>query len=1078
MTRFAWIGLLALLLGAGPQDTGPIPAPVTVTLDDGALAETGSFVFKLRFTPGEAIPKPYSITLEVRTGGRTILRRNHTPRPPTLQWKKGTPVAYDVEAVFPLDADLKGAGDTLDLYLGFYDSKTRRTRPPKGGSDVTGGLARVGTMRTPKFAPTTTEEALVALIERARAARKEGRGPTAWNMLETALRLSTDDPIKKRLGAVMMKIGDYDSPAISPIEAQIVKGRIEAEKRRYLRTVSGRMFDRKEFAGALRILQIIGGELQEQAESAVIGAVDEATRAQKDITRVEMALLKHITPEDKKIVEADLEKYGLTETLFKRANRYVEREKFAIARHLLDEIARNTDGELQKKADVRLAELEPIHLKYTPPEERAKVDAAINHPVWERTTTSVSHRFIFIGPTDLVSTIPAPSKLRFDVAYVFLTDFFGRKPNPTGDRVTVFYKELWNFGGATGGGTQINVGNAKPDARGTRVDTGLYYHELTHCIDDFRPGFAGFAEGLAELGVAFALEAVGNERASKGAIRRYLDAFKKDYLDRDLDYWRIQKYAPSAGFFVHFMDKYGKSDTGYVWQRYRRFFRAYRSAPFRDGREPDLIRSLAFYLMLSFGRDAFDDLVSFRLPLTPADREAIEREMEIYARGLRPLRVEELESFSNTPNAPAVRDTGFYKMLNLGRSASDEEVRAYSREKLGIIHDWIVTGPFAGRGADPDVFVYPPEYEIDFSKEYQGGGHLCRWMRPDPAKPVRIDPTGWVEFRWAYRDNSAFYALCYVVVDRDIDAFAHFRCDDDGTLFVNDELIVKYRTRGANSSTAVGWRGPRAKVPDGMRRAIKLRAGRNKVLLKVKNRRGDSGFIFAITDAHGRPIPGLKVDTEGTAAAAAVGKERTSWKTILECQKADRRMAAAFKSAVGGYTLKKDRLVGKANDKRVPWRMYTVRPGFPKDSPSNLAWFRGKLTRKLTDFRLDLAVDTANNTPPKFCITFEGEGNNDPLSGWSVTLVPSGRDKVVARVERYNRLVYVNSPTKVTMDKGPVAFHLLYERRRLTVKFGESILFDKIPIRPVPGNTRLGLTTWDGNTRFAGLVLRAAKTKK
>ena len=82
-----------------------------------------------------------------------------------------------------------------------------------------------------------------------------------------------------------------------------------------------------------------------------------------------------------------------------------------------------------------------------------------------------------------------------DLDYVFQTDLFGRVPNPGGDRVTVFFKELWDFGGGVGGGKTIDIGKADPGQRGYRVDVGLLYHELTHCIDDTDPIFEGFREG-------------------------------------------------------------------------------------------------------------------------------------------------------------------------------------------------------------------------------------------------------------------------------------------------------------------------------------------------------------------------------------------------------------------------------------------------------------------------------------------------------------------------------------------------------------------------------------------------------
>ena len=491
--------MLAALLVAALQN---VPARVDVTVFDSELSRTGSFSLELKFEPDEELAVAYSIRLELRSGGNVILNRDHSPAPPTRMWKKGKEVRYEIEAAFPLEAPL-GEGD-LEIWLGFYDAKTRATLSPLG---FRGGMARVATLARPAFAASVDTDAAIA---EARALKKEGKGPAAWNTLETTLRLAQDDPSKRKLAAEMIRIGDFAPPAATTVETGIVDARILDEKHRYWRLVAGWMYDRGEFAGALRLMEIVGGSIEEQAETAVIGAVDDAARATQDIERVEMALLKQISDEEKKIADAEIDKHGMSEKVLARAEEYVKQKRYPIARRILDDVAKTASGAVQVAADTRLAELEPMHLKHTPPEQQAKVDAAIDQEVWGRTAVAVSHRFIYIGPKDLVSTIPAESKRRFDVAYVYLTDFFGRKPNPGGDRVTVYFKELWNFGGATGGGTTINVGNASADARGTRVDTALYYHELTHCIDDFSPDFGGIHEGLANLGAAVGLEGVGD----------------------------------------------------------------------------------------------------------------------------------------------------------------------------------------------------------------------------------------------------------------------------------------------------------------------------------------------------------------------------------------------------------------------------------------------------------------------------------------------------------------------------------------------------------------------------------------
>ena len=81
------------------------------------------------------------------------------------------------------------------------------------------------------------------------------------------------------------------------------------------------------------------------------------------------------------------------------------------------------------------------------------------------------------------------------------------------------------------------------------------------------------------------------------------------------------------------------------------------------------------------------------------------------------------------------------------------------RERLGILYDWRVIGPFREKGADPRVQPFPPEREIDFAKEYPGDFNVCKWRTAGDGPVVTVSPTGWVSFNYSYQDDTATYAL-------------------------------------------------------------------------------------------------------------------------------------------------------------------------------------------------------------------------------------------------------------------------------------------------------------------------------
>ena len=1074
--RHRWWLPLALLLtavlgvadDARPQEEvgARLPVAVQVTVDESEIADTGIFVLGLEFTPKAEIRAPYIVRVVVSSGDREVIRRDHTPDPPTTRWRAGQVIRYDLPTAFPLNHNLSSRWP-LDIELGFLDPETGVVHPPEERAIYSSGLASVGEMAVPVFTKVPDLEHVERLIARAREFRGADRQADAWDVLELGIRMAEEDSLKYRLRDELLKLSKLPPRPLTMEEEQIVRRRIDAEKARYFRLVAGGMYDREEYHGALALLEQVGGSLAEQADQAVIGALDDADRLERDLEDVRQKLFDHLPPQDLAEAEAAVASLGLGKELLKRAEAMLRKKQYGAARRLFKKLRYADAREVTDVAFARIPEVEKLYLEDQPSEQMAKVEAALDHPSWERTAALPSHRFIFIGPRTLVEAIPKPSLLRFDLAYIFLTDLFGRVPNPAGDRVTVYFKELWDFGGGVGGGKIIDIGKVDPERKGQRVDTGLLYHELTHCVDDTAPILAGFREGLANVGAAYCFEAIGQEADGLHSFERNLDAFKSDYLGRDLEYWRIQNYGPSAGFFLHFLEQYSRSGRGHDWKPYRRFFREYREAPVRDGRDPFVARSLAYFLVRAFGPLAFDDLRAFRFPLTEADREAVSLELEGFDSG-------RLEGFDRAhesfPNSPLPRDLLTRELRSLAEDDLPETAIEFGRRQLGIIYDWKIIGPFSKQGVDPGAAVFPPEYEIKFDAEYLVKNNICTWREPQDHAPVIRTPIGWIRIEFNYQDNTATYALCHVTSPVAAAAVAHIRADDDLTLFVNDLQVGAYRARGTNSSSRLRWRGPYLEAPDAIRLPFELAKGRNKLLLKIRNRYGPAGFSFALSRPDGRPVPGLATDLRLPDLPVPTSKA-ASWKRIVRHDFRSKKAFTSFVEAtVGSFRVIRKALSGSATAKQVEWRKYTVRPGFPKDSPSNLGWLRSKITHGLESFRLEIGAECRGHQAPKLLATFQGEGGTDGLSGWNLILLPGRKGHVSARLERYDRLVYQCEPRSFDASDECV-LTLTYSDERATVTLNECVLFEKVPIRPIPGRHRIGFATWGAEPRIAWIEL-------
>ena len=1070
MNRMAFLAVVRLLCAASVlfaplagQDPGPRPprAEIGIKSSDQDLALTGRTRLKIDVRVQEPASTPFAIRLEVRLADRLLLRRDHLPPRPADTWRKGEILSYEIPVAIPAWA--LGAKGEAEVWVGFRGPKSGRLFPPTGVL-AEKGLGLVGWISLPETAPPDNEESLAALLAAAKTLVKEGHGASAWAALTVGYRRTENESGKRRILQALEALPSVAPRALDLVEDAIVRRRIEAERRRFLRREAGRLNDRGLLHGALRILEAIGGSLAEDGRKAVLGSLASATRNLEDRQDIQRKILKRISEAARREAAVLLKKVKSPDALMKRTRDWLAKRRYEAARAVLLELRFSDDEDLRNRSYRLLAELDKAWLADTPTKDAAAVEAAVHHPAWGRTIHRESQEFVFIGPRTLVEGIPADSLRRFDLAYLVLTDLFGRRPNPDGDRVTVYFKELWDFGGGVGGGKTIDIGRAKPNAKKLRVDNGLLFHELTHCVDDTNPIVAGFREGLANFGAAVCFDQLGPKRAFDRARAASAKAFRADYLDRDLEYWRIPNYAPSAGFFLHFL-RYAPRVSGRLdWSPYRKFFRTYRRSPMKDGREPYIIRALGFHLAQAFGPDVWKDLRAFRFPLTESSPQIIAEEMKSWRLG-EFSGFEDEDAFGRDATSPLPRGLVFADLLEdmKRRGVGDAEIRERSFADAGLLHAWHVIGPFKVKGADPWKVVFPPERDPDFGKSYLGEGNRMRWTVPNPDRPpVQIDPLGRILFQYPYQDDSALYALTHITLPKSTEVAFHVRADDHVSLFVDDVLLGQYRNRGRAGGQPRWWQADRAFAPDAMVWTAKLAAGRHRVLVKVRNDRGKAGLVVAATHLDGRPIPGLAED-DGPADTPYARVTVKHWKRFFLHTFSSKSFSSKFDVKVGKFRVRRKALQGEEKAKKVAWRKYTVRPGFPKDSPSNLIWLAKKVTKKLKDFRLTMDLESQGR--PKIGITFQGEGKNDGLSGWTVILHPAGKG-LGARLERYDRLVYQAPSLDVQADDGVYKLELEVAGGQCTLKVNGTLLLDACSIRTIP-RSRLGFMTWGPSLRIS-----------
>ena len=211
--------------------------------------------------------------------------------------------------------------------------------------------------------------------------------------------------------------------------------------------------------------------------------------------------------------------------------------------------------------------------------------------------------------------------------------------------------------------------------------------------------------------------------------------------------------------------------------------------------------------------------------------EAIENFMLIVPKGM------EVHDWSRPYELDA--DAGDYRVYAWQRRLPAEMIVnqvdvALSRPSVGWLDSdaWMIVGPFDNSGQAGFETPYPPEKEIDFSKEYAGKDGPVKWFKP---KRTRLD--GYVDLAGLVgrRDWAVVYAAASVLSPETREMELRVGSDDDVKAWLNGDLVLSHQA-------------DRAAAPDQNTVPVTLRKGENQLLLKICNRQYSWGFYARIVD--------------------------------------------------------------------------------------------------------------------------------------------------------------------------------------------------------------------------------------
>jgi len=156
---------------------------------------------------------------------------------------------------------------------------------------------------------------------------------------------------------------------------------------------------------------------------------------------------------------------------------------------------------------------------------------------------------------------------------------------------------------------------------------------------------------------------------------------------------------------------------------------------------------------------------------------------------------------------------------------------------------WFYLGPFDNRGFG---VVYPPEQGIDLKREYQGkGNEKITWKQTDfvDGNVISFVPL----MKPGQNDNTMVFVYREIEMPGAAEVPVSLGSDDSLCVWLNGEKILAEDTS-------------RGCVPDQSKAVLKLRPGKNALLLRVGNGSGEFAYYFSMPKEIAQAVPPLFED--------------------------------------------------------------------------------------------------------------------------------------------------------------------------------------------------------------------------
>lgn len=280
--------------------------------------------------------------------------------------------------------------------------------------------------------------------------------------------------------------------------------------------------------------------------------------------------------------------------------------------------------------------------------------------------------------------------------------------------------------------------------------------------------------------------------------------------------------------------RFDSDDQGLIWLNAKEVYRHYRTSGAMIDRYtiPVTLKKgeNTILLKISNASQSWD----FFLRLTDEDGNPIQ--------GLTYKTADEL--LSAPPPEPTFHVNQHLGMAEYYHKNDMPEKAIEEMKQTGIIHEysWHTLGPFDNTNnvGHDSAYIQEDITDIDFDSKYEGVKGEVKWIQ-------HTDDTfdGYVDLG---RNVNSSVAYAWVTVNSPDEREVQFRfgCDDLGKVWLNGKQVV--------TKEHYSWA-----IVDDMVVPVKLKQGKNTILVKVGNAEASWGFFFRITDSEGKPFPDMNI---------------------------------------------------------------------------------------------------------------------------------------------------------------------------------------------------------------------------